>query len=116
MTTQAAIIGVGIVLLAGFVIVLPFLTRRGRRWQRSTEQTSVGELEDQLSQLISGVRDLDFDFDMGKVPEADYATHRKALIGRGVSVLRRLEEARAAQRELDDELEQQIAAHRRKKH
>ncbi|MBZ0308953.1 MAG: hypothetical protein K8I82_23010, partial [Anaerolineae bacterium] len=73
------------------------------------------ELEDSLHRFVTSVRDLDFDFDTGKIGEADYLEQRKLLIGRGVSALKRLDEALQEQKEVDDEIEALVDAYRQKK-
>ncbi len=88
-------------MLAGLVIGYPFLAPGARVQPLRTR----GELETQLAQILKTVRDLDFDYDMGKVPAADYALQRKALIGTGVSLLIQIDAAEEA-------LEARIAAFR----
>jgi hypothetical protein len=65
-------------------------------------------LEDQLQRYVSAVRDLDFDYDTGKLAQEDYITQRKLLVGRGVSTLIQLDDLRQT-----DPLEKEIAAFRR---
>ena len=108
------------VILAGIVFLLiilasvshPFFEERKRNAKPTEPSRSAIELEDQLMQWVNAVRDLDFDFDTGKIAEQDYVTTRKLLIGRGVSTLIRLDEAQRKMRELDQEIEQLIAAYR----
>jgi hypothetical protein len=113
MSSEAILALIVIALLSGFAIAMPFLNERRERRQMANHQADSNvELEDQLTQVIQAVRDLDFDFDTGKVAEADYITHRKLLIGRGVSLLIRLDEALARQDDLDQHIEDLIAAYR----
>jgi hypothetical protein len=113
MSSEALLALVVIVLVSGFALALPFLNGRRERSPMANHQThSVVELEDQLTQIVQAVRDLDFDFDTGKVAEVDYITHRKMLIGRGVSLLIRLDEALAQQDDLDQHIEDLIADYR----
>lgn len=100
------------VIMAGMValgIAAPLFA--ARRQVKPLDTTSQ-QVEEQLGLLVNGVRDLDFDFDTGKVSEADYLTQRKLLIGRGVSTLIRLDETRQHEDALDDEIEKLVAAYR----
>lgn len=111
MSTTAILIGLifTAILIGG--IYLPLMQER--RLQ-STEKPSQ-LMEEELQRLISGVRDLDFDFDTGKLAEADYITQRKVLIGRGVSTLLKLDQARQQENRVDHEIERLVAAHRRQR-
>ena len=114
MSIATAFMALALLSLALLVILWPFLTARLQRmrYERPAQISHVMELEEQLNQSLKTIRDLDFDYDMGKVGEEDYTSHRKYLIGRGVSLLIRLDEARDKQATLDHDIEQMIAAQR----
>lgn len=57
------------------------------------DRATTDELRLQMSMLIDSICDLDFDYDMGKVPEQVYIEQRKMLLGRAVGVLNRLDKA-----------------------
>jgi hypothetical protein len=87
-----------------------FLSLGGKKRSRTLQAES---LQEQLDQILLSIRDLDGDFDMGKVQAEDYIKHRKELIGRGVSILIRLDQALAQQQHLDEEIETLIQDYRR---
>lgn len=100
--------GVTLALVVLFII-WPFVSLPSRtRYRRVASHM----LEDQLEFLVQAVRDLDSDYDTGKLSQADYIQQRKFLIGRGVSTLMRLDEARADEAVAEDEIEALVAAYR----
>jgi hypothetical protein len=71
-------------------------------------------LEERLEMLVDSIRDLDIDYDMGKITANVYAEQRKMLLGRAVGVLHRLDQVTG--HEIDDrqlEVEAAILALRR---
>ncbi len=104
--TDAVIIGV--------IMAIPMLVGMLFPLWHSYQHISLAtnQLEDQLERLVISVQDLDLDFDMGKLMAEDYALQRKMLIGRGVSVLLKLQESRRQPTIADDELEQLILAYK----
>ena len=99
--------------LLAAVIGSPFWASRNQRGASAfKDQVTLSGLEDHLLRLARAVRDLDFDYDTGKMPEQDYIEQRKQIIGQGVSVLIRLDEARKDQDVLDDEIENLIEAYK----
>ncbi len=42
--------------------------------------------------ILDALSELDFDHDLGKIPEGDYPLRRKQLVQRGAEVLRQLDE------------------------
>jgi hypothetical protein len=118
MSATAILFFIVVVLITGFALYLPFLNGNNGHEQRRGNRrnsASLSALEDQLSQSLNAVRDLDLDFDMGKISEADYMMHRKLQIGRGVSAMIRLDDALAHQTDLDHHIEDLIANYRRKR-
>jgi hypothetical protein len=109
------IVFVGLLLLGAvsLAIAQPYLARRREIFEAADEgEVSAASLNDQLIRLVMAVRDLDFDFDTGKIAEADYAEQRKLLIGRGVSTLMRYEQARSHEQDLDAQIEALVGAFR----
>ncbi|HLA45627.1 MAG TPA: hypothetical protein VJZ27_19415 [Aggregatilineales bacterium] len=113
MTTTIAFFGLILLVVLSSLVALPLLTNRRRTLPGDFEATSVETLEEQLHRIVSSVHDLDFDFDTGKVSEADYIEQRKLLIGRGVSTLIRLDDAFEEREDLDREIETLVTAYRR---
>lgn len=113
MTTTLAFIAIAFLLLMGMVIAWPFLPAMQRRWVGATTPRAQGE--EDVHFFVQAVRDLDSDFDTGKIAEADYIFQRKMLIGRGVGALMRLDEMQRQQQDADAEIEKLVAAARHKK-
>jgi len=106
------LIGIPLSAVLGGIISIP-LWSRPKRFQLHGSAT-LDELETHLHQLVGAVRDLDFDYDTGKISKEDYIEQRKLMVGRGVSAVLRLRQWKADNREADDEIEQLIASYRDK--
>lgn len=92
-----------LVFLGAFVlliILLPLL--RGRPTGRSDFEAEFGKmpLVQQLAQereaVLQALRDLEFDYQTGKLAQADYLPQREALLERGAQLSKRLEQEREA--------------------
>ena len=74
-------------------------------------QSNIQDLNNRLDRLIESIHDLDFDYDTGKLTDEIYIHQRKMLVGRGVSVLMRLDQNEAPP-DIDYLIEEQIAQRR----
>ena len=122
----AAILFLTALLLAvSLYLVTPLMgSRTGRR---SEETQEVSSLLAERERLLNALQELDFDFQLGKIPEEDYPGQRSDLLRRGADVLKKLDALaasrppaaarRAAASEAsalgDDEIETMLAARRR---
>lgn len=87
------LIGSGLIVLVSlFVIVLPFI------WHGSETDEEVlaarkyrDELLSQYHLVLETVRDMDADYQMGKMPEDDYSYERVQWVERGVVLLQALD-------------------------
>jgi len=130
-----------VALMTGMYLYAPF-TMRTRR-TRANESHEVSALKAERDRVINSLQELDFDFNLGKIPAGEYPDQRASLLQKGADILRKLDElapvassavnaearierATAAGRadsgasnallaETDDDLESMIAA-RRKEH
>lgn len=92
-----------------WLLFLPFVARsQSSKPRRSAHNLDIQALDEHLSQVVKSVNDLDMDYDMGKVEPDDYKNHRKYLVGRGVSLLIKLDQATQA----NDDLEKLIHDYR----
>ncbi len=66
--------------------------------------------------LLRALRDLDFDYDMGKLPDTVYATQRIGLIRTAAAVTQRMDDLEAEMRSRDVRLEESIASLRHARH
>jgi rubrerythrin len=111
-------IGSILVILALLLLVAAFVSRP--LLERSSVAVSQEEQEHstllaERDRLISALQELDFDHELGKIPEDIYSLQRTNLVQRGADVLRQLDtqmEHTTSERDLDVELEKAIAARR----
>jgi hypothetical protein len=107
----------GVVLLLAFFVgcavfvMWPFLGSR-----KSIEQAvktkndpilRISQLQTEREAILISVRDLDFDYQTGKLSEEDYLTQRESLMGRGVEILKQIDEEQSAA------IEAAVRAHRK---
>ncbi len=115
-----------LLLLALVVVVGLFLARplqgRGLNMAATEVDIELSELLAERERVLEALAELDFDNEMGKVPDSLFPMQREALVKRGAAVLRLLDEhmpatAEAADGEMvtydqDDPVEVLIAAKR----
>jgi NADH pyrophosphatase NudC (nudix superfamily) len=84
-------------LLSGVFISRPF--SKSMEEEKLATKADLQKVEHQRSsllaeqdRLITTLRDLDFDYKMGKIPESDFPDQRMALLNAGAAVLRQLDE------------------------
>ena len=100
---------IGLMALGIVVFVAEPLLRHAPAWRiDDPDSQEVEALQLQKETLYTAIRDLDFDFQTGKVDQHDYIKLRRALENEAVHVLRQLDALDPVMR-LDQELEQQIA-------
>ncbi len=104
MSAATFIVGLALILATGFFVLWPLIAG----WKQRGTLGQTADLEIQLMQMVKSIRDLDFDYDTGKIETEDYIEQRKLFIGRGVSLLIRLDEAQ----KLDTQIEEMVAAYR----
>jgi len=131
-----------VIVIVGIYLYAPFtISARRTHAPHLRETHEVSALKAERDRVINSLQELDFDFQLGKIPAEDYPEQRTALLQKGAQVLSKLDElapttssannpeariekAAAAKRAdssektvqfNDDELESMIAA-RRKEH
>ena len=103
-----------ILVLVGWVLAQPLLRpmRRG-----SAVPSEVSSLQAQVDQVIETMRELDFDYALGKISGEDYSPGRVALLARGAELLKELDPQRGlaarARSQQEESLEREIAARRK---
>lgn len=112
MNETLLILGGVISVIAVLLLFYPFWA--ARQDEQRSHNLSAQQLEDELMRVVTAVKDLDFDYDMGKMGDEDYIAQRKYMVGRGVSLVLQLQDARKVKRHLDDEIEKLIKKHKRK--
>jgi len=113
MQIAAILLTLGVIIIVGLYLYAPLLERRAQRV--TEEEHELSSLMAERDRVINSLQELDFDFQLGKVPEGDYPTQRANLLQRGADILRQIDSfAPQAGSEQDTEarLEKAIAARR----
>jgi rubrerythrin len=102
----------GILIFVGLFLYAPFLERRAHRVTADEQELST--LLAERERTFSSLQELEFDYNLGKVPEEDYPVQRAGLMQRGAEILRRLDEIspQKAQDDRDAQIERAIASRR----
>ena len=109
-------VAVCIVIVAAVCIFLfrPFLTVRGRIGEADAGHGGGNQLVAEREAIIDAIRELDFDHRMGKVEEDDYRATRSRYENRAVELMRAIEQTAGPAPKIEDRIEEQIAALRKK--
>ena len=102
-----------VLVIAGIYLYAPFTTR-GRR-AGVTEMREVSSLKAERDRVINSLQELDFDFNLGKIPAEDYPAQRASLLKKGAEILRQLDELEpviASARDAESRIEKAAAAKR----
>lgn len=117
MTAGAIVFAIFALGLIAFFVMRPIVfgekatKRKATATELNAEETAI-QLRTRLEGLLISIRDLDFDYDTGKVSNLVYAEQRKLLIGRAISTLIQLDQAEAHLVEVDDEIEKAVSSYR----
>lgn len=110
MSIGSILIGIAMLVLALPFVVNPLLRGKQEDFQGGIPEDS-GSSGDQHTELLLALRDLEFDHQIGKITDEDYATLRTTLIAQTGAALEAQEKREA---ELDAQLEQAIQMRRAK--
>jgi hypothetical protein len=110
-------IGSLFLILGLLVLVILFISRpllEKHSVAVSQEEHQLSALMAERDQVITALQELDFDYALGKIPEADYPLQRAALVQQGVEILRNLDavQAEATSGDAEGRIEAAIAARR----
>jgi len=83
-----------ITLIASAIIVLPIIQGRSQKHQRAagSTKTLANDLEDQKHTLYTSIKEIEFDFKMGKLSEEDFEELRTTYKNDAVAVLKRIDQ------------------------
>ena len=113
MEIAAILLTLGVFILVGLYLYSPFLERRAPIV--SDEEHEFSALLAERDRAINSLQELDFDFNLGKIPEGEYPAQRLELLQKGADILRKLDafspKADSAQ-DTESRLEKAIAARR----
>ncbi len=79
-----------VVVMTAMYLYAPF-TMRARR-TRANETHEVSALKAERDRVINSLQELDFDFNLGKIPAGEYPEQRASLLQKGADILRKLDE------------------------
>lgn len=114
MQIAAILLTLGVLMLVGLFLYAPFLERRARRV--TVEEHELSALMAERDRVVNSLQELEFDFNLGKIPEEDYPNQRTNLLQRGANILRKLDEIAPASKQTDKDsrIERALAARRSK--
>jgi rubrerythrin len=113
MQIAAIFFTLAIFILVAMYLYAPFMEKRARRV--TEEEHELSTLMAERDRVINALQELDFDFNLGKIPDEDYPTQRAGLLQQGAEILRKIDSfAPQAVSTQDEEarLEKAIAARR----
>ncbi|MBI5934925.1 MAG: zinc ribbon domain-containing protein [Chloroflexi bacterium] len=83
-------LALAVFLAVGLYVGQPFFERGGRR-RSSAEAHEVSALMAERDRVVNALQELDFDFQLNKIPAEDYPAQRAELLKKGADVLKQLD-------------------------
>jgi rubrerythrin len=90
MEISSILLILAVFVMVGAYIYLPFMARARRA--RPNESHEISALKAERDRVINSLQELDFDFNLKKIPEGEYPEQRAILLQKGANILRRLDE------------------------
>lgn len=113
MELTAILLSLAVLIFVGVYLYAPFMEKRARRV--TEEEHELSALMAERDRVINSLQELDFDFNLGKIPEEDYPVQRTSLLQKGAEILKKIDtlapQPTAAQ-DTEARLERAIAARR----
>lgn len=103
----------GLLVLVGLFVSRPlFEPQTNAHSYTSPREHQISALMAEHDRLLRTIQELDFDYDLNKIPEEEYPAQRAELLRRGADVLRELDSLvpAASHENVEDRLEAAIAA------
>ena len=111
MDIGALFLTLAVATLVAMYLGQPYLERRTKLV--SEKEFEHSHLLAERDRYINALRELDFDYDLGKIPEDEYPAQRANLLQKGADALRKLDEYEGAKdTSAEDRLEAVVAARR----
>ncbi|MFQ5651874.1 MAG: zinc ribbon domain-containing protein [bacterium] len=81
-------------LLVSFFVILPFLQARWRKGSSHALRTNqrASDLVDRKHALYAAIKDIEFDFQMGKLSEEDFQELRQQYKNQAVNILKKIDQ------------------------
>ncbi len=89
MEIAALLLTLGVFIIVGLYLYTPLLERRAQRV--TEEEHELSSLMAERDRVVNSLQELDFDFQLGKVPGEDYPTQRANLLQQGADILRKID-------------------------
>src|SRR5215208_7710944 len=89
MQITAIFFTLAILILVAIYLYAPFIEQRAHRV--TEEEHELSALMAERDRVINSLQELDFDFNLGKIPEEEYPTQRASLLQRGANILREID-------------------------
>ena len=90
MSIGSFILALAFIVGIGMIVAWPLVTNAKEKFTVGTRDLTP--LQAQYEAVVMGLRDLDFDYQTGKLLEADYQLQRERFVQLGADMLRRLDE------------------------
>ncbi|UCG23172.1 MAG: zinc ribbon domain-containing protein [Chloroflexota bacterium] len=100
MTIGSFLLGLALLVIVGLFVTRPLFARDPHRRRRMSERQA---LEAQKEAVLVEIRNLDFDYETGKLQEADYQEQREAYIGQATELMMRIDQLDEAYLKTADE-------------
>ncbi len=119
MAVESLILGAIIAALTVLIVFWPFMMAQAKDKRSNNSELEV--LVEQRDAIYTAIRDLDFDYETGKLEDDDYHLQRETWVQRGVEVLKALDVlqpaagngyAPAPETDLDVQIEAAISSRR----
>ncbi len=89
MDLAAILFLIALLLTVSLYLMTPLMGNRSRPSAEETQESS--SLLAEHERLLNALQELDFDFQLGKIPEDDYPAQRADLVRKGADVLKKLD-------------------------
>ena len=113
MEIAAILLTLGVIILVGLYLYAPFLERQARHVTQ--EEHELSALMAERDRVVNSLQELDFDFNLGKIPEGKYPAQRAALLQKGADILRSIDSfspQSGSPQDTESRLEKAVAARR----
>lgn len=102
MTIGSIFLGIALLVAVGLFITRPLIVPDPHRRRMMTERQ---KLVTQKEAILTLIRNLDFDFDTGKIPESEYQRQRESLVDQAANILQQIDEVDKTMGQMDHSLE-----------
>jgi hypothetical protein len=118
LSSEALILAIGLTSVIAIFVLFPMFERspQHRAAPRGTprQNQALETLWTEKKRVLRAIRDLDFDYDLGKLPDTAYQDQRHQLIRLAVAITKRIDDLEAEITAQDSRLEEAVAAFRQR--